>query len=128
MLNALKHQAREPGTYQQLFESILPFLLRLKIIPRFIRNKSHATAMRSEAAVGVVDPQMQAELGARSEHAVWLVRPLRDQVVDQDRSVGFGAVEDQRRLVLHFQSGIDSRHQALARSFFISGGAVDLAG
>ncbi len=46
-----------------------------------------------QALIGVVDPQVQPELGARSEHPVRLVRPFADQVVDQDAGVAVGAAQ-----------------------------------
>src|SRR5579862_3516799 len=70
---------------------------------------------------------MQAKLRPRSEHAVGLVRSLRDQIVDEDRGVRFGAIEDQWRLSLHLQGGVDARHQALARGFLVTRRSVDLA-
>ncbi len=73
-------------------------LLGLEIGPGGIGYQADAAAVGSQAAVGVVDPQMQAELGARGKHAVRLVGALADQVIDQDRGVGLGAIEDQRRL------------------------------
>ena len=51
-------------------------LLLLVFGPGFVVDEAEAAAVRREAAVGVVDAQVQAELGARSEHAVRLVRPL----------------------------------------------------
>ncbi len=44
-------------------------------------------------------PEQQAILGAAGEHAVGLVDPAGDQVVDQDADVGLRAVEHERRLV-----------------------------
>ena len=78
----------------------MALLLGLEIGPGGIGYQAHAAAVWSKAAVGVVDPQVQAEFGARSEHAVGLVGALADQVVDQDRGVGLGAIEDQRRFIL----------------------------
>ena len=45
--------------------------------------------MRREAAVGVVDAQVEAVLGARGEHAIGLVGALGDQVVDEDTGVAW---------------------------------------
>ena len=64
--------------------------------PGFVVDEAEAAAVRSEAAVGVVDAQVQAELGARGEHAVGLVGALADEVVDEDAGVGFGAIESER--------------------------------
>ncbi len=77
--------------------------------------------MRREPAVGVVDAQVQAELCARGKHAVGFVCALGDEIVDQDRGIGFGAVENQRRLGLHLESCVDPRHNSLAGSLFVPG-------
>src|SRR5271169_3886978 len=84
--------------------------------------------MRGESAVGVVDTQVQAELGSRSEHAIRLVRPLADEVVDEDCGVRLRAVENERRLALYLECRVDARHDALASGLFVAAGAVDLAG
>ena len=83
--------------------------------------------MGSEAAVGVVDAQVQAELGARGEHAVRLVGSLADEIVDEDRRVGLAAVERERRLAFDGERGVDSGHESLAGGFFVSAGAIDLS-
>src|SRR5215469_18805790 len=84
--------------------------------------------MWREAAIGIIDAQVQPELGTRREHAIRLVRSLADKVVDEDGCVGLGAIENQRRLTLYLERGIDTRHDALACGLFVAAGAVDLAG
>jgi hypothetical protein len=84
--------------------------------------------MGSEAAVGVVDAQVQAELGARGEHAVRLVGALGDEVVDEDAGVAFGAVHGEGRLAFEPERGVDAGHDSLAGRLFVAAGAVDLAG
>ena len=96
---------------QQFLDLIQTLLLRSKIIPCFIRDQSHAVPMRREPSVRIVDAQVQAEFGTRREHSIRLIRALGDQVVDQDRGVSLGAVEDQWWLRLHLQCRIDARHQ-----------------
>ena len=56
-------------------------------------DEAERAAVRSETLVGVVDAEMQTELGARGEHAVRLVGAFADEVVDEDAGVGFGAIE-----------------------------------
>ena len=84
--------------------------------------------MRRQPPVRVVNPQMQAKLGARGEHAVGLVCAFRDQVINQYGGVGFRPVEDERGLARYLQSGINAGHDPLAGCFFVSAGAVNLAG
>src|ERR1035437_9843461 len=105
---------------QRLLHFLQPSLLPLELRPRFIRDQSHPTSMRSQPPVGVVDPQVQTEFRPRSEHAVRLVGPFRKQVVNKNGRVRFRAVEHQRRLFLHFQRRVDSGHDSLAGCFFVS--------
>src|SRR5262245_57564934 len=113
---------------QQLRYLLQALLLGQVIRPRLIFDQSRAAAVRSESLVGVVNAQMQPELGARGEHAIGLVGSLADEVVNQNRGVSFGAVENQRRLALDLEPGIDAGHQSLAGGFFITRRAVDLSG
>jgi hypothetical protein len=83
--------------------------------------------MRSKPAIGVIDAEMQPELRPRGEHAIRLVGPFRDQVVDQDAGVCLGPVESKWGLALYSQRCVDPRHQALAGSLFIAAGTVDLS-
>src|SRR5713226_3916908 len=84
--------------------------------------------MRRQAAVGIVNAKMEAELGARGEHSVRLVGALGNEVIDQDRRIRLGAIEDEWWLTLYFQASIDARDNSLAGGFLVSAGAVDLAG
>ena len=61
--------------------------------PGGVVDEAQAPAVRGEAGVGVVDAEVEAELGTRGEHAVGLVGAFADEVVDEDAGVGFGAVE-----------------------------------
>ena len=70
----------------------------------------------------------QPILGAAGEHAIRLVDAPGDQVVDQDADVGLRAVEDQRRLALDRQGGVDAGDQSLGGGLLVAGRAVDLAG
>ena len=65
---------------------------------------------------------------ATGEHAVRLVDALGHQVVDQHADVGLAAVEDQRRLALELQRGVDAGHQPLGGGLLVAGRAVDLPG
>src|SRR6266849_10852124 len=112
--------SRKLRLLQQLSDQLQSFLLSNVVAPSLIADQSHAPAMRREALVGVINAQMQAKLGARGKHAVRLVGSLADQVVNQDGGVSLGAVENQRRLALRLQRGVDARHQPLARGFLIA--------
>src|ERR1035438_7848414 len=127
--NFSPQQRRHLPTYSRALQQIAhrphALLLGQMIGQGSIVDQSDAASMRSKPAVGVVDAQVQAELRARGEHAVRLVRPLADEIVDEDGGVGLGAVEDQWRLALHLQRRVDACHDALARRLFVAAGAVD---
>src|SRR5207247_164734 len=78
------------GENQLLF---LP-LLTGEDIPPLIGNQAGAAADGSKARIGIVNPQVQAELGTRREHAVWFISAFGDQVIDQDAGIAFGAADD----------------------------------
>ncbi len=103
-------------------------LLGLEILPGLIADEADAAAMGGEAAVGVVDAQVEAELGARGEHAVGFDGSLADEIVDEDGGVGLAAIEGERRLAFDGEGGVDSGHQALAGGFLVAAGSVDLSG
>src|SRR6266850_686855 len=126
--DVLQHLAGELRSFKKLLHRLQPLLLGLEFGPSFTGDQANAAAVGSEAAVSVVDPQMEAELGARREHAVGLVRALGNEVIDQDRGVCLGAVEDEWRLALHLQGAVDSSHDSLTRGLFVAGRSVDLAG
>src|SRR6185312_14737487 len=96
--------------------------------PCSIANQPHATTMWSQPAIGVVNPQVQPELGARCKHAVRLVGSLADQIINENRSVGFRAVQYQRRFTLYFERRVNTPHDPLASGLFISRCPVDLPG
>ena len=102
-------------------------LLGLEVLPGFVADEADAAAMRGEAAVGVVDAQVKAELGAGGEHAVGLAGSLADEIVDEDGGVGFAAIEDEGRLTFDGEGGVDSGHESLAGGFLVAAGSVDLS-
>ena len=61
---------------QQLGERCHPRLLLLVLRPGRILDQSQTAAVRGETAVGVIDAQVQPELGSRGEHTVGLVGAL----------------------------------------------------
>src|SRR5215831_11539061 len=118
----------ETCAFEKLLYAREAFLLCLEVCPSLIRDQPDATTVRGETAIRVVDPQVQTELRARGEHAIRLIRPLGNQVVDEYRCVRLGAVEDQWLLLFDLKCGVDARHQSLTGSLFIARGSVDLAG
>ena len=68
----------------------------LKRLPRLVLNQPKLPPMRRQSHVRVVDPQVQPELRPRREHPVRLIRPLRDQVIDQDPDVSLRPVQRER--------------------------------
>ena len=103
-------------------------LLGLEVVPGIVGDEADAASVGGEAAVGVVDAEVEAELGAGGEHAVGLAGSLADEVVDEDGGVGFAAVEGERRLAFDGEGGVDAGHESLAGGFLVAAGAVDLSG
>ncbi len=83
----------EAGGLEQVAEHAGAGLAGLVGSPGGVVDEAEGAGVRGEAAVGVVDAEVEAELGARGEHAVGLVGALGDEVVDEDADVGLGAVE-----------------------------------
>ena len=77
-------------------------LLGLEGRPGGVVDEAEAAAMRREPNIRVIDAQVQAEFGARGEHAIRLVGALGDQVLDEDAGVGIGrgklSTQDRLRL------------------------------
>ena len=73
-------------------------------------------------------PERQAILGAAGEHPIGLVDAAGDEIVDQDADVGPRAVEDQGRIALDRQGGVDAGDQPLGGRLLVAGRAVDLTG
>ena len=70
----------------------------LEARPLVVTDDPGGAADGREAAVRVVDTQMQPELGPRGEHAVRLVGTLGHEVIDQDADVSVGALEQDNGL------------------------------
>ena len=82
----------EAGGLEQVAEHGGASLAGLVGGPDGVVDEAKGAGVRGEAAVGVVDAEVEAELGAGGEHAVGLVGALADEVVDHDADVGLGAV------------------------------------
>ncbi len=93
----------EAGGFEGVLEGGVAVLALLVGLPGSVADEAEGAAVRGEAAVGVVDAEVQAELGAGGEHAVGLVGAAADEVVDEDAEVGLGAVEMERGLLLDGQ-------------------------
>ena len=83
---------------------------------------------RGEAAVGVVLAEEQAIFGTAGEHAVRFVDATGDEVVDQYTDVGLIARQDHWLAPGDGERGVGAGDEALGASFFVAGGAVNLAG
>ncbi len=81
-----------------------------------------------QARIGIIFTQTQAVLGTTGKHAIWLLHALRNQVIHQDAQIRFIAAWGPGIAALGLQCGIQSGQHALRGSFFVTGGAIDLAG
>src|SRR5256885_17115934 len=70
----LRHLSRQTCALQQLGHLAVSLLLGEVIGPCLVADKADAAAMGRKALVGVIDSQVQAELGARGKHAIRLRR------------------------------------------------------
>ena len=95
--------------------------------PCRVVDEPEPTSFRHQSPVGVVDAQVQAELGARGEHPVGLVRALRNQVVDEDTDVGLGAVQGEAFFAAHGKGRVDAGHNALRSGFLVARRSIDLS-
>jgi len=65
--------------------------------------------------------------GPRREHAVWLVNPLCNKIIDHNPYVCFISPENKRFFSPDPESGINAGHQALGACLLVAGGSVYLA-
>ena len=61
----------------------------------FLADQPAVVADLREPQVGIVLPQRETVLRARGHHAVGLVRPLGDKVVDEHADVRLGPPQDE---------------------------------
>src|SRR5262245_58129394 len=95
-----------PG--QRLHQARLLTLLYIEDAPTLFAYKTDVVSQGRQSFVSIIDPQMQPELGARGEHPVRLVRPLADQIIDQDSGVALGPPHHERLLASEPARGVDS--------------------
>ena len=95
--------------------------------PARIIHHAEFAALGRETQIRIVFAQHQTILRAAGEHAIRLGRAARNQIINQHADIGLVAARVPRRFILHAQRGVDARDNALRRSLFVAGGAVDLA-
>ncbi len=123
------HRARAHEIYQRV---ALP-ALALHKLHALAGGQPQGVGPRCKAHVGIILAQEDAVFRARGEHAVRLVDPLCHQVVDKHTDISLVASKHKRAPLGRVgvkcrESRIGSRHQPLAGSLLITGGAVDLPG
>src|SRR5579862_3647336 len=95
-------------------------------IPPSVGYQTQPPSDRSQPLIRVVDPKLEAKLGAGRKHAVGLVGTLCNQVLDQDPDISLGARNDEWIAAADRTSRIQASYQTLACGFLVSRGAVDL--
>src|SRR4051794_36524468 len=115
--------AVQPGHFE-----VRQLLLTLEELPALVLDEAEFAALRREAQIGVVLPEQQAMLRTAGEHAIRLARAARNEVVDEHAEVALAALRHPRLVALHLERGVDAGDEPLRGSFFVAGGAVDLAG
>ena len=79
---------------QGFAQFILLSLLTIKDVPTLVVHQSATASDRRQALVGIIDAEIEPELGSRSEHTVRLIGTLCDQVVNQNSGVAVSAGDD----------------------------------
>ena len=118
----------DPGTRQPLLLAFDRFALGAETLPARIVDQTEFATLFGQAQIGIVFAQQQAVFGARGEHAVRLARAQRDQIVDQYADVGFVTTRLPGIAPCARQPALMPASSPCARSLFVTGGAVDLAG
>src|SRR3984893_5533806 len=96
--------------------------------PSRLRKQPVLPGLGSQQQISVILPQQEPGISSAGKHPVGLLGAAGDQIINQYADVGFGPAETERRLTQDFEAGIDAGHKSLGCGFFVSGGAVDLAG
>ena len=102
-------------------------IFRFDPLQTSVAHQPHPVAVNRHPPVGVVLPVNQAVFRPGGHHPVGLVGPLCHQIVNEYPCVSVPPGQDQRRLALDLQRGVDPRHQPLGGGFLVAGGAVELS-
>src|SRR5262249_23221117 len=85
----------------------------LEASPPSVVNQTDGSAALGKAQIGVIVAEHQPIFGAAGEHAVGLIDPTRDEVVDQDTDISLRSIDQERRLVPGRKGCVDTGHEAL---------------
>src|SRR3984885_742252 len=102
--------------------------LALEKRPARVIDQTELAALSGEPQIGVIFAQAEAVLGAAGEHSVRLRGTARNQIIDQYAEVGLASFRPPRVAPVSQAGCVDAGEQALRRSLFVAGGAVDLTG
>ena len=102
-------------------------LLLCKQGPPLVGYQSKTPPLRRESLVGVIDAEVGPELCSRGEHAIWLIRSLGHQVVNQNPEIAVDTPKDDGSQSADPAGRVYPSQNALGRRFLVSRGAIDLA-
>ena len=88
----------------------------------------NSLCLGGQPEIRVVLAKQKPVFCSAGEHPVRFLGTAGDQVVDQDADIGFGSAKREGRLPQDLEAGVGSGHKSLGCRFFITGGAIDLAG
>ncbi len=91
-------------------------------------DEADIAAEGGESSVGIVLSEEEAVFSAGGKHAIGFVDTFGDEVVDHDAQIALAAIDNERIGLFEFESGVDTGDEALAGSFFVACGAIDLTG
>ena len=121
-------QRINPAGFQALTFTFNALKLLVETRPAFVIHQTQFTTLLGQAQIGVVFTQHQAVFRTRGKHAVRFFGTESTQIVHQDAKVGLRAARRPPLFLGGETSGVQACQQALSGGFFITGGAVNLAG
>src|SRR5262249_35207615 len=106
----------------------LPGSSAIELLPILLANQTKLATERLQSLVSVVMPQHQPVFRPRREHAIWLIHPLGDQIVDKHADIRVATIQLNSRTTHCGQARINSGNKTLASSLFVTCRPVYLTG
>ncbi|CZY25936.1 Uncharacterised protein [Enterobacter hormaechei] len=116
-----------PGGFQALTFLFNAFQLLVEARPALVIHQTQLAAHLGQTQIGIVFAQHQAIFRTRSKHAVRFFGPQRAEIVDQNAQVSLRTRRCPALFLGREASGVQTGQQPLRGSFFVPGGAVNLA-
>ncbi len=92
-----------------------------------IRQKANFMAHLGQPKISIVLPEQKPIFSSRCEHPIRLRRSLGNQIINQNSDVCLVAPNDNGIQSFGSAGGVDSSHESLGTSLFVSRRAINLA-